>query len=130
MSAQKITFSQQPPLVTDEGKSILVCFGMEEKEETYETVNAKGKTTEAKRTVWEGYAVRADQPISRDKVIDAIVTAAYPQDVMQAVVNNHLLDEADDEDYKEHLAEWTAMQQWRKQAKQVAKEVMEALVVK
>ena len=130
MSAQKITFSQQPPLVTDEGKSILVCFGMEEKEETYETVNAKGKTTEAKRTVWEGYAVRADQPISRDKVIDAIVTAAYPQDVMQAVVNNHLLDEADDEDYKGHLAEWTAMQQWRKQAKQVAKDVMEALVVK
>lgn len=130
MSAQKITFSQQPPLVTDEGKSILVCFGMEEKEETYETVNAKGKTTEAKNTVWEGYAVRADQPISRDKVIDAIVTAAYPQDVMQAVVNNHLLDEADDEDYKEHLAEWNDMQQWRKQAKQVAKEVMEALVVK
>ncbi len=126
MSAQKITFSQQPPLLTDEGKTILVCFGMEEKEETYETTDAKGKTTEAKRTVWEGYAVRVSQPISRDKVIDAIVTAAYPSDVMQAIVNNHLMDEADDEDYEEHQAEWTAMQQWRKQAKQVAKEVMEA----
>lgn len=127
MSAQKITFSTMPSLVMDEGKTILVNFGMEEKEETFETVNAKGKAVEQTRTVFEGYSIRIAQPLSRDKVIDAIVSAAYPNDRMQAIVNNHALDEADDEDYEGHLAEWKAMQEWRKTAKQVAKEVIETI---
>ena len=44
----------------------------------------------ASRKAYAAHVVRISQPVSRDKVIDAIVTAVYPTDKMQAIINNHL----------------------------------------
>lgn len=73
-----------------------------------------------KRKIWEAYVVRLDAPLTRSRIVDAIVTAGYPNDVMQAVQNNYLAD-PEDEDAK---AEMDDMQAWRVKAKQVADEVM------
>lgn len=128
---RKTVFDQKPDLLTSEGRTVAVNFLVEEVTVTNDTAattdGSSSDSGEAKeRTVWEGYTVRVSQPIGRDKVIDAIISAAYPQDVMQAIVNNHLLDTEGDEGYEEHLAEWNAMQDWRKVAKEVANEAMEA----
>lgn len=57
----------------------------------------------------------------RDAIVSAIVRAHYPEDVMESVINNHL----DSPETDEHAAEWKAMQEWRKNAKQWADEIME-----
>ena len=54
-------------------------------------------------------------------IVNAIITAQYPNDKMQAVVNNYLLDPTD----SDALAEFNAMQQDRKTAKQSATELLE-----
>lgn len=58
---------------------------------------------------------------SYDAIVDALVTAEYPASKMQAVINNYL-DSPKDADIK---AEYTAMQEWRKEAKRIAREAME-----
>ncbi len=122
MEMKKTQFDQQPALVVTEGASVRINFDAESKEVTVS--NASGEDEEAPaKTVWEAYVVRVPQPLTRDSIINAIVSAAYPQDVMQAVINNHALDEEDDESYEAHLAEWKAMQLWRRHAKDVAQEV-------
>ena len=60
---------------------------------------------------------------TRGIVVNAIITEAYPNDKMQAVQNNYLLD-PDDEDAK---AEMAAMQDCRKKAKSIADEVMDEI---
>jgi hypothetical protein len=50
-------------------------------------------------------------------IVDAIVTVAYPNDKMQAIINNYLLDQSD-ESFKNEFLE---MQNWRKEAKRIAK---------
>ena len=109
---QKSSFDFQPDLVTYEGETVLVCFEPEQVTETIE---------EVERKYWMAYAVRVHQPLNRSNIIDAIVTAAYPNDVMQAIVNNHLLDPTDED----HEAEFNEMQQWRAKAKAVAADVLE-----
>lgn len=54
-------------------------------------------------------------------VVDALVQYKYPIDKMQAVINNYLLDATDD--YA--IDEFNKMQAWRKEAKEIAKEVLE-----
>ncbi len=119
MEMRKTVYSVKPSLVNYEGAVARINFDVEEKTVTDTNASDDAKASE-ERTVWEGYTVRVSQPVTRDKVIDAIVTEAYPRDVMQAIINNHLLDESDEE----HLAEWNEMQAWRKHAKEVANEVM------
>lgn len=53
-------------------------------------------------------------------VVDALVQYKYPIDKMQAVINNYLLDATDD--YA--IDEFNKMQAWRKEAKEIAKEVL------
>lgn len=132
MNTKKYTFDSIPSLMVDEGKTILVRFGAEERKmvvsdggdgvavasETDDDAEAQTKT------VYDCYSVRIDQPISKDKIVDAIVSHVYPSDKMQAIINNHLLDSEDDDDYAEHEAEYKAMQALRKEAKQVAKQVI------
>ena len=132
MNTKKYTFDSIPSLMVDEGKTILVRFGAEERKmvvsdggdgvavasETDDDAEAQTKT------VYDCYSVRISQPISKDKIVDAIVSHVYPSDKMQAIINNHLLDSEDDEDYAEHEAEYKAMQALRKAAKQVAKDVL------
>lgn len=50
-------------------------------------------------------------------IVNAIVTEKYPEDAMQAVINNYLADGSD----AEAVADFNEMQQWRAMAKEVAK---------
>lgn len=70
--------------------------------------------------------------LERGKVVDAIVSSAYPTDKMQAIINNHFANLAKiadgkklDADDKEHEAEYEAMQSWRTKAKAVATDVID-----
>ena len=126
MMTKKYTFDSVPSLVENEGKTILVRFVEEERK-----VEVDGK----EMTVYDGYSIRINQPVSRDKVIDAIVSEAYPTDKMQAIINNHFANLAKiadgkklDADDEEHEAEYNAMQDWRTKAKAVAKDVLEEYI--
>lgn len=126
----------KPELLMNEGNSILIRFCADEQravpmsEVNPQQVNmgddgVSQLSTEDEETVmaYDVYSVRVEQPISRDKVADAIIQAAYPVDKMQALINNFNLGK-EDEDYDKHLAEYNEMQQFRKFAKKVATEVI------
>lgn len=53
----------------------------------------------------------------------AIIQSRYPQDDMQAIINNHLLED----DNVEHQKEWVEMQEWRVEAKKIAKKILAQL---
>ena len=121
MNIKKSVFSAQPNIVTPEGATVLVTFDVEKKVITPETQENNEATAAAEPiTQFEAYAVRLAHPLTRSRRIDAIVTAAYPSDVMQAIINNHLLDPTDEV----HEAEFNEMQAWRKHAKEVADHVL------
>lgn len=122
MELRKTIYSVEPSLVEREGATVCINFDVEAKTVTNEASATTSDDKEVETvTQWEGYAVRVAQPMTRDRIVDAIITARYPRDVMQAIINNHLLDEDD----TEHLQEWQEMQQWRKHAKEVASQAME-----
>lgn len=54
-------------------------------------------------------------------IIDALVTYKYPNDKMQSVINNYLLEP----DNAEYISEFNEMQAWRKEAKEIAKQALE-----
>lgn len=54
-------------------------------------------------------------------VVDALISYKYPIDKMQATINNYLLDPYDE--YA--ISEFNAMQAWRKEAKEIAKQALE-----
>lgn len=53
-------------------------------------------------------------------VVDALIQYKYPIDKMQAVINNYLLEPEN----QEHIIAFNEMQSWRKEAKEIAKEVL------
>ena len=55
-----------------------------------------------------------------ETMVSAMVSARYSTDKMQAIINNRLLDDGNEE----HEAEYNAMQAWRAEAKQIATEAM------
>ena len=103
----KMTSDIRMPLVTRERNKVLICFNERE-------VGVEGVTK------YEYECVRTDFPYTYSSLVSAIIVDKYPQDVMQAIINNHLL--GDDE---EHEAEYIEMQEWRSLAKRVAKQVIE-----
>lgn len=131
---KKTQFDSAPSLVTDEGRTLLICFGAEEvtvttpsttDSEATASESSEADSSEANsnavRTAYEAYTVRVSLPTTYEQVTSAIIDAAYPSDQMQAIINNHLLES----DNAEHEAEFAAMQQWRADAKTIAKQVME-----
>lgn len=60
---------------------------------------------------------------SYDHIVDTIVSRLYPNPKMQAVVNNYLLDPTNNIT----LDEFNVMQEVRKQAKTIAKEVLQSI---
>lgn len=54
-------------------------------------------------------------------LVDRLVTLYYPSDRMQAVINNYLLDMSD----PEASEEFGQMQQWRAEAKAIAKQLLQ-----
>ena len=74
---------------------------------------------------WEEITLPAGE-WSYDAIVSAIVRWKYSTSTMEAIINNHLLVlSGDTEQTDEELAEFEAMQQWRHQAKSIAKEMME-----
>lgn len=137
MELVKSIFDNSPKLVEREGKVIRINFDVDVTEvslgntENNADSDVKGKKVATTRSAFDAYVVRVEQPLERDKVIDAIVSAGYPSDKMQAIINNHLVNLATiadggklDEDELAHEEEYKAMQEWRKKAKTVASEVM------
>ena len=118
---KKFQFSERPGLVTNEGQGVLICFDVEEVEVVQESMGDEDKSISM--PMFEAYAVRVDHPVTRSRVVDSIVTAAYPADVMQAIINNHLLGDGN----VEHEAEFSAMQQWRTLAKRTADDVLQVM---
>ena len=138
MELVKSIFDNAPKTVEYEGKYVRINFDIDVTEvslgntENADEVDSKGKKkTAATRSAFSAYVVRVAHPLERDKVIDAIVSAGYPSDKMQAIINNHLVNLAKladggklDNDDLAHEEEYNAMQEWRKKAKTVASEVM------
>lgn len=130
MEIRKSTFDYSPNLIEYEGNTVRINFDVEQVELENDMDSNEGKKTT--RMAYAAHVVRIEQPMERGKVIDAIVTAVYPTDKMQAIINNHFANLAKiadgkklDADDEEHEAEYDAMQEWRTKAKAVAKEVME-----
>lgn len=138
MELVKSIFDNAPKTVEYEGKYVRINFDIDVTEvslgntENDSEGDSKGKKkTVGTRSAFSAYVVRVAHPLERDKVIDAIVSAGYPSDKMQAIINNHLVNLATladcgklDNDELAHEEEYNAMQEWRKKAKTVASEVM------
>lgn len=129
MELVKSIFDNAPKTVEYEGKNIRINFDVD----VAELPSGGTDNEDAKRTAFSAYVVRVGQPLERGKVIDAIVSAAYPSDKMQAIINNHFANLAKiadgkklDADELSHEEEYNAMQEWRKKAKSVASDVMES----
>ena len=132
MEIKKSTFDYLPGLIEYEGNVVRINFDVEQIELANSMDSKEGK--KASRKAYAAHVVRIEQPVERDKVIDAIVTSVYPTDKMQAIINNHFANLAKiadgkklDSDDEEHEAEYNAMQDWRTKAKAVASDVMEEL---
>lgn len=130
MEIRKSTFDYSPSLIEYEGNTIRINFDIEQVELANSKDSNEGKKTT--RMAYAAHVVRIEQPVERDKVIDAIVTTVYPTDKMQAIINNHFANLAKiadgkklDADDKEHEAEYNAMQDWRTKAKAVATDVID-----
>ena len=133
MEIRKSTFDYSPSLIEYEGNYIRINFDVEQIELANGTDSNEIKN--ATRMAYAAHCVRIEQPVERGNVIDAIVTAVYPTDKMQAIINNHFVNlgvVADggtlkDADELAHEEEYVAMQEWRKKAKSVASDVMAEL---
>ena len=132
MEIKKSTFDYLPGLIEYEGNVVRINFDVEQIELANSMASNEGK--KASRKAYAAHVVRIEQPVERDKVIDAIVSKAYPTDKMQAIINNHfanlgvLVDGGMlDADELAHEEEYVAMQEWRKKAKSVASDVMAEL---
>ena len=133
MEIKKSTFDYLPGLIEYEGNVARINFDVEQIELANSMDGNEGK--KASRKAYAAHVVRIEQPVERDKVIDAIVSEAYPTDKMQAIINNHfanlgvLVDGGMlDADELAHEEEYVDMQEWRKKAKSVASDVMAELL--
>lgn len=129
MDIRKSTFDYSPNLIEYEGNTIRINFDVEQIELENSMGSSEGKKTT--RMAYAAHVVRIEQPLERGKIVDAIVSSAYPTDKMQAIINNHFANLAKiadgkklDADDKEHEAEYEAMQSWRTKAKAVATDVI------
>lgn len=131
MEIRKSIFDYSPSLIEYEGNTIRINFDVEqiELENGMDIGESKGKAT---RMAYAAHVVRIEQPLERGKIVDAIVSSAYPTDKMQAIINNHFANLAKiadgeklDADDEEHEAEYEAMQSWRTKAKAVATDVID-----
>lgn len=130
MEIRKSIFDYSPSLIEYEGNTIRINFDVEQIELANGTDSSEGR--KATRMAYAAHVVRIEQPMERGKIVDAIVSSAYPTDKMQAIINNHFANLAKiadgkklDADDKEHEAEYEAMQEWRTKAKAVATDVID-----
>ena len=141
MDIRKSIFDYSPSLIEYEGNFIRINFDVEQVELENNMGSSEGKKTT--RMAYAAHVVRIEQPLERGKIVDAIVSSAYPTDKMQAIINNHFANlakiadgkklDADDEEHgkkldaddEEHESEYESMQKWRTKAKAVATDVID-----
>ena len=141
MELKKSEFYTAPQLAVAEGREVAIHFDAEHVEvpDTSNATQHPSSTDEdpqesravPTKTIIQAYTVRVQQPLGKDKIVNAIVSAAYPSDKMQAIINNHFLNlaaqqegESLDADEQAHEQEYQQMQEWRKHAKQIAAQVL------
>ena len=61
--------------------------------------------------------------INYDGIVNQLITSKYPSDKMQAIINNYLAEPSDEA----ILQEFSNMQTWRKEAKDLAREILTKL---
>ena len=104
-----------PSLVNHEGNIVRIEFDYEPVEVTTQPMREDEEPQT--KTEYHGHTVRVEQPLEYGKVVSAIVRAKYSADDTEAIVLNG-------SDTPDHEAEYTALQQWRSHAKEVAKQVL------
>ena len=104
-------------LYTRMGKRVLICWN--ERKETIQPETEGGEPI----TMYRYSYVKVLFPFTYESLVSSIIRSEYNDDKMQAVINNYLDNPTDEK----RLQEFTDMQNWRKEAKEVAHEVMESL---
>lgn len=123
-------------IIRKEGAIVRVFFGIKEVTQKSPDDQAKSKEVEESNEesvmkLYECYTVDVNGRTYAD-VVAAIVNDKYSSDDVQALQSNYI--EAKDAESElteakrnEYLAEWASFQDWRKQAKEVATEVVEII---
>lgn len=99
------------PLVTNEGKTQLICFNEQE-------VTIKDGTKNI--TMYQYDYARTSVAASESDIISAIIRSRYSADEMEAIINNHL----EPEETEVHAQQFADMQAWRAKAKEIAHQVI------
>lgn len=102
------------PFYTREKKTSLICWNEQTKTMQLEDENQ----TEVTEYTYDFVRVRF--PFTYETLVSDIVKSEYSSDKMEAVINNYLLNPEN----VEHKAEFDNMQQWREQAKIIAKQAL------
>lgn len=68
---------------------------------------------------WEQLTIPSDK-FDYSGVVDSLIVYKYPNDKMQAIINNYLLDQND----QQAVNEFNEMQEWRRRSKELAKEIL------
>lgn len=112
----KMTGSEKPQLYRYEIK-----LGLRKYTIAFDIQESEGEM-EGKSYTWSEVTFDLGKP-TYSQLTAAIIQSRYSNDDMQAIINNHLLEDGN----SEHEAEWNAMQEWRAEAKIMANSILEEL---
>lgn len=114
------TFEKKPPLLVKEYMNYQMFFII--------NIEQKKIINDIGVEVWEQCPISLDtDTLEYENIIAAIVNARYSSDDVTAITLNHLLtmhNEAEEDKKDEYVSEYNALQEWRKKAKEIAKEVL------
>lgn len=123
-------------IIRKEGAIVRVFFGIKEIhqegfEDKAKTKNGEESNEQQGVKLYEGYTVDVNGRTYAD-IVAAIVNDKYSSNDVQALQSNYI--EAKDAESElteskraEYLAEWATFQDWRKQAKEIAAEVIKMI---
>ena len=107
----KIEFELKQNLVNYETNTNLICFNEE-------VINKPAMEEGAEpKTMYLYDCARVKKGAGYGEIVTAIIRARYTADQVEAIVLNG-------SDTPDHEAEYTALQEWRAEAKRVAKQVL------
>lgn len=102
-----------------------IRLGLREYTIAFDLQESDSECATAQKYNWKEATFSLGTPSYAD-LVAAIVKGRYSDNDMAALINNHLLNDGDEE----HEAEWKAMQEWRAEAKQLAKTILDELNTK
>lgn len=99
-----------------------IKLGLRQYTIAFDVQQISNEETEEIQYVWSEAVFPKGTP-TYGMVVSAIIHGRYSDNDMQAIINNHLLEDGNEE----HEAEWSAMQEWRATAKSMAKQILEEI---